>query len=87
MHANGHIFVLLTILILLTIVVIAAMKYWSASRARRDETALREELQALREEMRTGQRHAAEALAAIRQSLTSTEDKLGSIDRILRDVG
>jgi len=83
-HANT--FLLVTILLFVTILLIFGMKYFAAARQARgqfsSETALRE----LTATVAALQGEATAALAAVRTELADIKSRLASVEKILKEV-
>ncbi|WP_372398907.1 hypothetical protein ABMY26_19915 [Azospirillum sp. HJ39] len=80
-------FLLVTILVLVTVLLISAMRHFSSARRVRaqiaDDTAYRD----LVERMLKTQEELAASLASVRGSVTQIEGRLAGVEKILKDVG
>ncbi|MBY6264087.1 hypothetical protein EI613_19505 [Azospirillum sp. 412522] len=80
-------FLLVTILVLLTILLIFAMKYFSSARRGRAQSAGDAAYRDLAERTLKAQEDLAAALASIRGSVAQIEGRLASVEKVLKDVG
>ncbi|MBK1836252.1 hypothetical protein JHL17_02395 [Azospirillum sp. YIM B02556] len=80
-------FLLVTTLVLVTILLIFAMKYVSSARRARDRIAGDTAYRELAERTLKAQEELTATLAAIRGSVTQIEGRLASVEKVLKDVG
>jgi signal transduction histidine kinase len=80
-------FLLVTILVLVTVLLIFAMKYVSSARRVRAQSADEAAYRDLAERTLKAQEDLAAALASIRGSVTQIEGRLASVEKVLKDVG
>ena len=83
-HANT--FLLVTILLFVTILLIFGMKYFSAARQAHGRIAGDATLRELAEKATALQSEAVAALAAVRTELAEIKVRLASVEKILKEV-
>jgi Tfp pilus assembly protein PilO len=83
-HANT--FLLVTILLFVTILLIFAMKYFSASRQAQGQVSSATALRELTATVAALQGEAMAALAAMRTELADIKSRLASVEKILKEV-
>ena len=87
MADHGNMFLLVTILVLLTILIIFGMKYFSAARQGRLRGAGEAAYRELAETAATAQSASAACLAALQTDLADLKGRLASVEKVLREVG
>lgn len=80
-------FLLVTIFVLVTIILVFAMKYFSSARQVRAQIAGDNAYRELVERTLKAQEESMASLASIRSSVTQIEGRLASVEKVLRDVG
>ncbi|WP_377811815.1 hypothetical protein ABNQ38_36300 (plasmid) [Azospirillum sp. A29] len=80
-------FLLVTILVLVTILLIFAMKYFSSARRGRAQSAGDAAYRDLVERTIKTQEELTATLISIRGSVTQIEGRLAGVEKILKDVG
>ncbi|CAO3361619.1 hypothetical protein [Azospirillum palustre] len=80
-------FLIVTILVLVTILLIFAMKYFSSARRGRAQTAGEAAYRDLAEKTLKAQEELTAALVSIRGSVTQIEGRLAGVEKVLKDVG
>jgi Tfp pilus assembly protein PilO len=83
-HANS--FLLVTILVLLAIVLVFGMKYFSAGRQAQSRAVREDAYRALAESAASLQGTVAASLAALQADFAETKTRLAVIERMLREV-
>ncbi|RKP47609.1 hypothetical protein [Trinickia fusca] len=86
MADKGTIFLLVTVLVLLTCVFIFATKYFSAARHARLVHASDDAYRALVETAVKGQEETMSVLAGLRSIVEQIEARLASVERVLKEV-
>jgi len=80
-------FLLVTILVLVTILLIFAMKYFLSARRDRAQSAGEAAYRDLAEKTLKAQEDMAATLVSIRASVTQIEGRLAGVEKVLKDVG
>lgn len=80
-------FLLVAILVLVTILLVFAMKYFSSARQVRTQIAGDNAYRELAERTLKAQEELTASLASIRSSVSQIEGRLASVEKILKDVG
>lgn len=80
-------FLLVTILVLVTILLIFAMKYFSSARRSRAQTVGEAAYRDLAEKTLKAQEDMAATLVSLRASVTQIEGRLAGVEKVLKDVG
>ncbi len=83
-HANT--FLLVTILLFVTILLVFGMKYFSAARQAQGQLAGDTALRDLADKATALQSEAVAALAAVRSELAEIKARLASVEKILKEV-
>ena len=83
-HANT--FLLVTILLFVTILLVFGMKYFSAARQAQRQIAGETTFRDLADKATALQSEAVAALAAVRAELADIKARLGSVEKILKEV-
>ncbi|MGC2779300.1 MAG: hypothetical protein WA418_27055 [Bradyrhizobium sp.] len=86
MADKAAIFLLVTILVLVTIILVFAMKYFAAARQAGLQVATAESYRALTERAVQAQETSAELLAALKGSLGQIELRLAQVEKVLKEV-
>jgi uncharacterized protein HemX len=86
MADKAAIFLLVTILILVTIILVFAMKYFTAIRQVGLRSANEEGYRALTERAVRAQETSAELLAALKTTLGQIETRLAQVEKVLKEV-
>lgn len=86
MADRAPIFLLVTILVLLTILMIFAMKYFSAARQARLQVAGNDAYRELAERAVAAQEKSAAALAALNDGVAALDARLVRVEKVLREV-
>lgn len=79
-------FLIVTVLILATVVLVAAMKYRSAAKIGRTSHANDEELRELSRQAIAASRESAAALSALKSSVADIQGRLSNVEGILKEV-
>ena len=79
-------FMTVTVLMLLTVIVVFAMKYLSAARGVRISVAKDDELRELARRAIAASEESATALSALKASVLDMQSRLSHIETILKDV-
>lgn len=87
MIAHTHNFLVPTILVLLTILFVFGMKYMSGARQVRLRVARDDTFRLIAEKATAAQSAMAESLVTAKAELADVRMRLGSIEKMLRDVG
>lgn len=87
MIEHTHNFLIPTILVLATILLVFAMKYLSGARQARLRLASDDTFRLIAEKATAAQSAMAESLATAKAELADVRARLGSIEKMLRDVG
>lgn len=87
MIEHTHNFLLPTVLVLATILLVFGMKYMSGARQARLRLASDDGFRLIAEKAAAAQSAIAESLATTRAELADVRARLGSIETMLRDVG
>jgi len=83
-HANT--FLLVTILVLITLVLLFGMKYFSAARQAMFRAASDDSLRQLAEMSATAQAASAASLTAVQSDVAEVKTRLAAIEKLLREV-
>lgn len=86
MADRAPMFLLVTILVLLTILLIFAMKYFSAARQARLQLAGTEAYRELAERAVAAQEKSAAALSALNDGVAAMNVRLAHVEKVLKDV-
>jgi uncharacterized protein HemX len=86
MADKAAIFLLVTILVLVTIILVFAMKYFAAIRQAGRQVAHEEGYRALAERAARAQETSTELLAALNSSLGQIESRLAHVEKVLKQV-
>lgn len=86
MADKASVFLLVTILVLVTIVLVFAMKYFAAIRQASQRVASEDGYRALAEKAARAQETSAELLGAINSGLTQIEMRLANVEKVLKEV-
>jgi hypothetical protein len=86
MADKASVFLLVTILVLVTIVLVFAMKYFAAIRQASQRIASEDGYRALAEKAARAQETSAELLGAINSGLTQIEMRLANVEKVLKEV-
>ncbi|MGJ5137883.1 hypothetical protein ACQR1V_07835 [Bradyrhizobium oligotrophicum] len=86
MADKAAIFLFVTILVLVTIILVFAMKYFAAVRQAGRQVATEEGFRALTERAVRAQETSAELLAALKGSLGQIELRLTQVEKVLKEV-
>jgi hypothetical protein len=86
MADKASVFLLVTILVLVTIILICAMKYFAAIRQASQRIASEDGYRALAEKATRAQETSAELLGAIHSGLVRIETRLASVEKVLKEV-
>jgi signal transduction histidine kinase len=86
MADKASIFLLVTILVLVTIILVFAMKYVAAVRQAGQRVASDDGYRALAEQAMRAQETSAELLGAIRSGLAQIELRLANVEKVLKEV-
>lgn len=86
MAEKGTMFLLVTVLVLLTCIVIFAMKYFSAARGARARLAKEDAYRELAERAVKAQEEAVIALAGLGSTAAQIEARLTSVEKVLKEV-
>jgi Tfp pilus assembly protein PilO len=86
MADKAAIFLLVTILVLVTTIVIFAMKYFAASRQARLRITSEATYRELAERTVEAQEKSAEILAALKSGMSQIETRLASVEKVLKEV-
>jgi hypothetical protein len=83
-HAST--FLLVTILVLITVVLLFGMKYFSASRQAMFRVAGDDSLRQLAEKSALAQAESAASLAVVQSDVAEVKTRLAAIEKLLREV-
>lgn len=86
MADRAPIFLLVTILVLLTILLIFAMKYFSAARQARLQGAGNDAYRELAERAVAAQEKSAAALSALNEGVAALNARLAHVEKVLKEV-
>lgn len=86
MADKAAIFLLVTILVLVTIILVFGMKYFAAARQAGLQVATAEGYRTLTERAVKAQETSAELLAAMKASLGQIEQRLAQVEKVLKEV-
>ena len=86
MADKAAIFLLVTILILVTAIIIFAMKYFAAARQARLRITSEATYRELAERTVEAQEKSAEILAALKSGMSQIETRLASVEKVLKEV-
>ena len=86
MASNGSTFLLLTILVLVTILLTFAMKYFSAARQMRSQFANGDGYRELAATAAATQSETAASLATLQAELAEIRARLTSVEKLLKDI-
>jgi Tfp pilus assembly protein PilO len=86
MADKAAIFLLVTILVLVTIIIVFAMKYFAASRQARLQIASEATYRELAERTAQAQEKSVEILAALKNDMSRIETRLASVEKVLKEV-
>jgi Tfp pilus assembly protein PilO len=86
MVEHAHTFLLVTILMLVTILLVFGMKYFSAARQARAQIAGDDGMRDLAIKASAAQADTSASLASLRAELTEVKSRLTSIEKILKEV-
>jgi signal transduction histidine kinase len=86
MADKASVFLLVTILVLVTIILVFAMKYFAAIRQAGRRVASDEGYRALAEKAVRAEETSAELLGAINSGLTRIETRLANVEKVLKEV-
>jgi Tfp pilus assembly protein PilO len=86
MAAHANIFLLITILVLVTILLVFGMKYFSAARSGQARADSEEAYRELAEKAVALQAANAAALAAVQADFSEMKSRLAAIEKLLREV-
>jgi hypothetical protein len=86
MADKASLFLLVTILVLVTIILVFAMKYFAAARQAGLQTASEDGYRALAERAVRAQEAGAELLGAINTGLAQIEMRLANVEKVLKEV-
>jgi hypothetical protein len=84
-HAST--FLLVTILVLITVVLLFGMKYFSASRQALFRVVGDDSLRQLAEKSALAQAESAASLAVVQSDVAEVKTRLAAIEKLLREVG
>lgn len=87
MTGSASNFLLITILVLMTIVVVFDMKYVSPARQTRSRTASEDAYRELARKSAQAQSASAAALAMLQADVTELKTRLVSVETVLKEVG
>jgi signal transduction histidine kinase len=86
MADKAGIFLLVTILVLVTIIVIFAMKYFVAARQARLRITSEDGYRELMERTVSAQERSTELLAALEGNVSQIETRLANVEKVLKEV-
>ena len=86
MADKASVFLLVTILVLVTIILVFAMKYFAVIRQASQRVASDDGYRALAEKAARVEETSAELLAAINSGLTRIEMRLANVEKVLKEV-
>lgn len=86
MAERGMMFLLVTVLVLFSCIVIFAMKYFSVARGARLQLAKEDAYRELAESAVKAQEDAAIALAGLGSTAAQIEARLASVEKVLKEV-
>jgi len=86
MADKASVFLLVTILVLVTVILVFGMKYFSAARQASLRVASEDGYRALAERTVKAQEAGAELLGAINAGLADIERRLASVEKVLKEV-
>ena len=86
MADKASVFLLVTVLVLVTIILVFAMKYFAAARQARLRLASEDGYRTLAERTVKAQEAGAERLGAINAGLVDIERRLASVEKVLKEV-
>lgn len=84
---SEHVYLITILLPLLTILIIFAMKYWSAAVKARTDKETEAALRALTEQAVAAQNETAVALAEVKSDLARLSASVSQVETILKQVG
>ena len=87
MAGQAHNFLVPTVLVLATVLLVFGMKYMSAGRQARSHLAGENSYRSLAENAAVSQSATAASLAATQAELSDVKARLASIEKMLREVG
>ena len=87
MNAHTNTFLLVTILVLVTILLIAAMRFFAALRKARLQVGSEQAYRDLAETSAKTQAETAAALREMQTGLSQIDSRLGSVEKLLNEVG
>ena len=86
MADKAAIFLLVTILVLVTVILIFAMKYFAAARQARSRITSEATYRELAERTVEAQEKSVEILAALKSGMSQIETRLASVEKVLKEV-
>jgi signal transduction histidine kinase len=86
MADKAAVFLLVTILLLVTIIIVFAMKYFAATRQARLRITSEASYRELAERTVQAQEKSAESLAALKSGMSQIETRLTSVEKVLKEV-
>ena len=86
MADKAAIFILVTILVLVTVILIFAMKYFAAARQARLRITSEDTYRELAERTVEAQEKSVEILAALKSGMSQIETRLASVEKVLKEV-
>lgn len=86
MADKASVFLLVTILVLVTIILVCAMKYFAAIRGASQRIASEDGYRTLAERATRAEETSAELLGAINSALARIETRLASVEKVLKEV-
>ena len=86
MADKAAIFLLVTILVLVTVILIFAMKYFAAARQARLRITSEDTYRELAERTVEAQEKSVEILAALKSGMSQIETRLASVEKVLKEV-
>ena len=86
MADKAGIFLLVTILVLVTVIVVFAMKYFAAARQARLRITSEDAYRELVERTVSAQERSTELLAALKGNVSQIETRLANVEKVLKEV-
>jgi uncharacterized membrane protein affecting hemolysin expression len=86
MADHAHVFLVITILVLITFVLLFGMKYFSAARQAMFHAAGDDALRELAQKSALAQAASAASLATVQSDVAEVKAKLATIEKLLREV-
>lgn len=87
MTDRAAIFLLITILVLVTILLIFAMKYFTSARQARLRVTSEDAYRELAEKAASAHAESAAGLSSIKEDVSEIKARLAGVEKVLKDVG